>query len=338
MTKQISLNHGSGGKLTHKLIDDIFIKYFDNPALKNKTDSALLKIEENKNLAFTTDSYVINPIFFPGGDIGKLAVCGTVNDLAVSGAKPLYLSCGIIIEEGLPIHELDVVAKSMSETAKKCGVEIVCGDTKIVEKGACDKLFINTAGIGAVNDNFRDISLAANVEVGDKIIVNGFIADHEIAVLGIRNSFDFKTDVESDCAGLNHLIGKVLSKNYSVKFIRDATRGGLATVLCELVEMGDFGITIDESSVPVRENVNGICELLGFDPLYLANEGKAIFVVKREDAAAVLKAMQSDDLGKNSRIIGEITEEHRGIVTLDTVSGGGRIIEMLAGGQLPRIC
>lgn len=337
MNQQILLAHGSGGKLTRKLIDDIFLKYFDNSTIKEKTDSALIRIAAG-DIAFTTDSFVINPIFFPGGNIGSLAVCGTINDLAVSGAKPLYLSCGFIIEEGFLFSDLEKIVKSMSNEAHRCGAQFVTGDTKIVERGACDKIFINTSGIGVVNPDYREISLGTNIKFGDKIIINGYIADHEIAVLIKRNSFDFKTVIESDCACLNHIISRILNKGLDVKFIRDATRGGLATVLNELVKMGDFGITIDECAIPVREEVNGICELLGFDPLYLANEGKAVFVVGSDDAENVLREMRNDDLGRNSQIIGEVTEDHRGMVTLKTKVGGNRIVEMLAGGQLPRIC
>ena len=337
MKDKILLDHGSGGRLTHKLIDDIFIKYFDNSLIKKKTDSAILKLGSD-NISFTTDSFVIDPIFFPGGDIGKLAVCGTVNDLAVSGAKPCCLSCGFIIEEGTALEELENIVKSMAETAKTCKVQIVSGDTKVVGKGACDKIFINTSGIGVINQDYEHISYGTNIEIGDKIIINGFIADHEIAVLSKRNSFDFKTEVISDCAGLNHLIAGVINKGLDVKFIRDATRGGLATVLCELSKMKDIGITIDESVIPIREDVKGICELLGFDALYLANEGKAILVVSNNDADTVVNEMRKDDLGKNSHIIGEIVKEHKGMVTLKTKVGGSRIIDMLSGTQLPRIC
>lgn len=337
MKDRILLDHGSGGKLTERLIDKFFIKHFDNKILQKKCDSAILNID-TKNIAFTTDSYVINPIFFPGGDIGKLAVCGTVNDLAVSGAIPEYLSCGFIIEEGMEIQDLERVIKSMAEAAKTAEVDIVCGDTKVVERGACDKIFINTSGIGTLNPRYKNISYGTDIEIGDKIIINGFIANHGIAVLSKRNSFDFETTVESDCAGLNHLISRVLDKGFNVRFMRDATRGGLATVLCELVKLGDFGIKINESSVPVQEDVNGICEMLGFDPLYLANEGKAIFVVSDNDAENVLAEMRLDSLGRNSRMIGEITGQRKGMVVMGTTIGGSRIIETLAGGQLPRIC
>lgn len=337
MKNRILLDHGSGGKLTQQLIDKSFIKHFDNDIIKEKTDSALLKLDASK-IAFTSDSYVINPIFFPGGDIGKLSVCGTVNDLAVSGAKPLFLSCGFIIEEGFTFTELERIVVSMAKTAKFAGVEIVTGDTKIVEKGGCDKIFINTSGIGLINPQYQDISYGSNIQVGDKIIVNGNIADHAVAVLSERNSFEFKTQVESDCACLNKLIQGLLDKNFNIKFLRDATRGGVATILCELAHNREFGIVVDEKSIPVREDVSGICELLGFDPLYLANEGKVIFVVSRDDADNVLETMRQDMLGQNSQIIGEITSEHKSLVTLETKVGGRRIIEMLAGGQLPRIC
>lgn len=336
-SKRILLDHGSGGKLTLKLIDSIFIKHFNNNELSLKKDAASLKAIEN-DISFTTDSFVINPIFFPGGDIGKLAVCGTVNDLAVSGAKPLYLSCGFIIEEGLLIPELENIVISMAKAASDCGVSIVTGDTKVVEKGACDKIFINTSGIGVMNNNYKETGTGTTVEPGDKIVINGFIADHEIAIMNKRNDYNFHTTVKSDCAALNGLIQNAINKNFNIKFMRDATRGGLATVLCELVNMGNFGINVNESDVPVREEVAGICELLGFDPLYMANEGKAIFVVGKDDADKLISEMRNDALGTESKIIGEVTSDHIGIVTLKTKVGGTRIIDTLTGGQLPRIC
>ena len=335
--KKILLNHGSGGKLTHNLISNLFVKYFDNPILKQQTDSALLKID-SALIAFTTDSYVVDPIFFPGGNIGKLAVCGTVNDLSVSGAEPKYISCGFIIEEGLLFTDLEKIVKAMAEEAKKAGVLIVTGDTKVVDKGKCDKLFINTSGIGLLDEKRKDISLGKNIVAGDKIIINGDIAGHGTAILCARNSVEYSSDISSDCAPLNHLIKKALNSSQQIKFMRDATRGGLATVLCELAEKNNFGICIEESMIPVKENVRGLCEVFGFDPLYMANEGKVVMVVGQEDAEKVFAEIQKDENGKNSAIIGEITEENKGMLIMKTSIGGKRIVDMLAGEQLPRIC
>ncbi|MFC1517919.1 hydrogenase expression/formation protein HypE [Candidatus Margulisiibacteriota bacterium] len=335
--KQILLDHGSGGKLSHELISSVFVKHFANNTLKELTDSALCKVSSDQ-IAFTTDSYVVQPIFFPGGDIGKLAVCGTVNDLAVTGATPLYLSCGFIIEEGFSIEELDKIVSSMAKEAKNSGVQIVTGDTKVVERGAADKIFINTAGIGIIDKKNVEIANAKGVQTGDKIIINGPIAEHGVSVLGKRNELDFKTDINSDCASLNELIAKVLRISDKVKFMRDATRGGVATVLCELAENKKLGIKLDEDTIPIKENVRGICEMLGFDPLYVANEGKVVIVIGAEDAEKVLKEMKKDPLGKESAVIGEIVQDHAGKVVLNTVVGGSRIVDMLSGAQLPRIC
>ncbi|MFA4851907.1 MAG: hydrogenase expression/formation protein HypE [Bacteroidales bacterium] len=334
---KILLNHGSGGKITHELISSIFIKYFSNEILKSQTDSAILNIDSNL-LAYTTDSYVVDPIFFPGGNIGKLAVCGTVNDLAVSGAKPLYLSCGFIIEEGFLLYDLETIVKSMAEEAKKAGVYIVTGDTKVVDKGKCDKIFINTSGIGLLDRKREHISFGNEIEAGDMVIVNGTIGDHGTAILCARNSIEYTSNVLSDCASLNHTIFKALNISDRIKFMRDATRGGLATVLCELAEKHNFGIEANESSIPVQESVRGLCEIFGFDPLYMANEGKVVMVVGRNDAEKVLKVLKEDDFGKNAAIIGEVTESNKGMVVMNTGIGGRRIIDMLAGEQLPRIC
>ena len=335
--KQILLSHGSGGKLTHNLIYHIFFKYFNNEILEKQTDSALLNIG-SKNLAFTTDSYVVDPIFFPGGDIGKLAVCGTVNDLAVSGAKPLYLSASFIIEEGFPMNDLETIVKSMAEEAKKAGVKIVTGDTKVVDKGKCDKIFINTSGIGVLNKDRLEISSGFQIEIGDKIIVNGNIGEHGMAVLSARNELNFEANVESDCASLNGLIHDILWASKGVKFMRDATRGGVGTVLCEIAENKKYGIEIEESKIPISENVKGMCEIFGFDPLYVANEGKLIVVVSEKDSNKVLSIMRNHDLGKESSIIGEIVKTNKGLVVLKTEIGGSRIVDMLSGAQLPRIC
>ncbi|MCD4663988.1 MAG: hydrogenase expression/formation protein HypE [Bacteroidales bacterium] len=337
MNNNILLGHGSGGRLSHELIEDLFVKYFSNDILNEQTDAAVLSINSDR-LSFTTDSFVVDPIFFPGGDIGKLAIAGTVNDLAVSGAKPLYLSAGFIIEEGFSLKDLEVIVKSMANEARKAGVKIVTGDTKVVNRGKCDKVFINTTGVGEILQEHIRIGTGKNIQKGDKIIINGTIADHGMCIMAAREDISFSTDIKSDCACLNHLIKDALNVSDQMRFMRDATRGGLATVLCELAENNNFGIKINESELPVNENVRGICELLGFDPLYVANEGKVLMVVGREDAEKVLEILRKNELGKEAVIIGEIVNEHHRKAWLTTGIGGRRIIDMLAGEQLPRIC
>jgi hydrogenase expression/formation protein HypE len=337
MERNILLEHGSGGILALNLIKDLFIKYFDNPVLKQQTDSALLHINSNL-IAFTTDSYVVDPLFFPGGNIGKLAVCGTVNDLAVSGATPKYISVSFILEEGFSFEELEMVVSSIADEARKAGVLVVTGDTKVVNRGKCDKLFINTSGIGILDIKYKHISTGDKIIPGDKIIINGTIGDHGMAVMAAREFAGFKTDIKTDCASLNLLIREVLNTNCPVKFMRDATRGGIATILCELTENLNIGIEIDESEVPVNEAVRGMCELLGFDPFYVANEGKIIIITSAEDADRVVEVMKRNESGINSVVIGEVTDNHKGKTILRTGIGGKRIIEMLSGEQLPRIC
>ena len=334
--KNILLGHGSGGQMMHDLIEDVFIKHFSNPILSEQTDSAILSVGSGE-IAFTTDSFVIDPLFFPGGNIGKLAVCGTVNDLAVSGAEPLYISVSFIIEEGFPMSELEVIVGSLAAEAQKAGVLIVTGDTKVVNKGKCDKLFINTAGIGRVTKQNLDITKAINIIPGDCIIINGNIGDHGMAVMNARESFNFKTTVESDCASLNKLIHEVLD-NSQVKFMRDPTRGGVATVLNELAAKVNLGIELDESALPVQKGVEAMCELLGFDPLHIANEGKVIIVVGQNDAAKILEIMKNNELGTKSALIGRIVSDHPGKVVLKNQTGGRRIVDSLTGDQLPRIC
>ncbi|OQX75908.1 MAG: hydrogenase expression/formation protein HypE [Bacteroidetes bacterium 4484_249] len=337
MENYILLGHGSGGRLSHDLIKDLFVKYFSNNILDEQTDAAVLKINTNR-LSFTTDSFVVDPIFFPDGNIGKLAVAGTVNDLAVSGAKPLYLSAGFIIEEGFPFKDLEVIVKSMAEEARNAGVKIVTGDTKVINRGKCDKVFINTTGVGEILQKHVSISTGKNIEAGDKIIINGTIADHGMCIMAAREEISLSSDIKSDCACLNHLIKDALNVTDNIKFMRDATRGGLATVLTELAEDSNFGIEIDENALPVNENVRGMCELLGFDPLYVANEGKVVMVVGKDDADKVLEEIKKNELGAEAAIIGEIVNEHYGKAWLTTGIGGRRIIDMLAGEQLPRIC
>jgi hydrogenase expression/formation protein HypE len=337
MNDKILLGYGSGGKLTHELITNLFVKYFKNDILESQTDSAVLKIDADQ-LAFTTDSFVVDPIFFPGGDIGKLGIAGTVNDLAVSGAKPLYLSTSFIIEEGFLFKDLETIVKSMAAEAEKAGVFIVTGDTKVVNRGKCDKVFINTTGIGLLSGNRADIGSGKNIEIGDKIIINGTIADHGMCIMAAREGLNFSAEIESDCACLNGMIEEAMEVSDNIRFMRDATRGGVATVLCELVDGRNFGVEINEQSIPVNENVRGICELLGFDPLYVANEGKVVMVVGKDDAENVLNVLKNNEFGKDAVIIGEVTDEHFGKAWLTTGIGGRRIIDMLAGEQLPRIC
>jgi hydrogenase expression/formation protein HypE len=331
--KKILLSHGSGGTAMSSLIKELMQKKFDNPILNELNDSAILKLSGEKKLCFTTDSYVVNPLFFPGGDIATLAINGTVNDLSVMGANPLYISCSFILEEGLDWDLLDKITTSMAKAARKADVQIVTGDTKVVEKGSADKIFINTSGIGILK---KDLILSKNkIKAGDKIIINGEIGSHGLAVMSIRKNF--KTDIKSDCAPLWQLIDSALSVG-GVNFMRDPTRGGVAAVLCEIANMSNFGIQIKEESLPINENVSSFSEILGLDPLYIANEGKIIAVVAREKASSILSKMKKHPLGKESAIIGEITKENKRRVVLETIIGGTRIIDRLVGDQLPRIC
>jgi hydrogenase expression/formation protein HypE len=333
--KKILLAHGSGGRLTHDLVREIFLPQFSNPFLKPLDDSA--KITNRRgSIGFTTDSYVVNPIFFPGGDIGKLAVCGTVNDLSMIGAIPFYLSLSLIVEEGFSIELLKQIVSSIHETAEKAGVSIVTGDTKVVEHGAADQLFVNTSGIGWIKPG---INLSGvNAKPGDHILLSGYLGDHEIAILSQREGFKFQGEPQSDCAPLNDLVGKMLDACTSIRCMRDPTRGGLATTLNEIASMSNVGMVIEEEKIPTRESVRGICELLGLDPLYLANEGKLIAICPPNEAERLLEAMKSHPLGRNAEVIGSVTEENRKRVTLHTLIGGHRILDMLSGGQYPRIC
>lgn len=332
---KILLAHGSGGKLSHDLIKQIFLPHLRNPLLEPLDDSAKIP-DPHGAIAFTTDSYVVNPIFFPGGDIGKLAVCGTVNDLSMVGAVPSHLSLSIILEEGFPIEQLKQIVSSIHETAEQAKVNIVTGDTKVVEHGAADQLFINTAGIGWMRPG---ISLSSsNARPGDIILLSGYIGDHELAVLSQREGFRFGGELQSDCAPLNDLVGKMLDACPSVRCMRDPTRGGLATTLNEIAWTSDVGMVIEEGKVPLRESVKGISELLGLDPLYLANEGKLIAICPPDEAERLLDVMKGHPLGKDAEFVGRVTEENRRRVTLHTLIGGNRILDMLTGGQYPRIC
>lgn len=335
--ESIILSHGSGGKLSQELFQQIFNKHFKNPVLDKRTDSAVLAFA-GSHLAFTTDSYVVNPIFFPNASIGSLAICGTVNDLAVSGATPLYISAGFIIEEGFSFSDLETIVADMAAKAHEARVVIVAGDTKVVPKGVCDKIFITTSGIGTVKPEHVNICTGFDIQAGDKIIINGPIANHGMAIFTKRHQFEIQTNIVSDCAPLNHLIAEVLAACSGIHFMRDATRGGLATVLCECIEDKSCGVLIDEIHIPIQENVKALCDILGFDPLYIANEGKVVIVVREADAENVLAIMRGHELGKNSAMIGEIIDHHPGKVCMQTSIGGRRILAMLAGDQLPRIC
>ena len=334
--KIILLAHGSGGSYSRRLVEEVFAKAFSNEFLAPLNDQAVFTLPADR-LAFTTDSYVVKPIFFPGGDIGKLSVCGTINDLAVGGAEPVYLSASFIIEEGLGMDELERVVHSMAKTALMAGVQIVTGDTKVVEKGKADRLFINTAGIGVLNGT--ETLTPANIRPGDAVIVSGTMGDHGIAILTHREGIQMESPVESDCAALHTLTRAMLAAVPSgIKAMRDPTRGGLATVLNEFAASAGSAIAIREEDIPVKEAVKGACEILGFDPLYLANEGKLVAVTSGDSALKVLAAMRSHPLGKDAAIIGAVEEGPRGKVLLETSIGNRRILDMLSGEQLPRIC
>jgi len=322
--------------MAHQLIADQFLPIFSNPHLERMDDSAVLEMKGCR-LAFTSDSYVVDPPFFPGGDIGRLAVCGTVNDLSMSGAKPLYLSLSLIIEEGFPLQELRTIIRSVQGAAREAEVLIVTGDTKVVEKGGADKIFLNTAGIGILQDKHISIS-GNNAQVGDQLILSGSIGDHGIAVISQREGFSLGGNIESDMAPLNRLVQDMLQASRKIHVLRDPTRGGLATTLNEIAAQSQVGIMVEESKIPVREPVQGACELLGLDPLYLANEGKLVAIVKREAASIILQAMKRNPLGKGAEIIGEVVEDPKGMVFLKTKIGGTRVVDMLIGEPLPRIC
>ena len=336
----VTLAHGGGGKAMKDLIDDVFVAAFDNQAPAPLEDQARFDLAElahhGDRLAFTTDSFVVDPLFFPGGDIGKLAVCGTVNDLAVGGARPLYLSCAVIVEEGTGVDLLRRVARSMAETAREAGVRIVTGDTKVVQRGACDKLFVTTTGIGMIREG---IALSVDAaRPGDAVLVNGLLGDHGAAILCARGDMALDSLIESDCACLHGLIEALLTAAPGVRFVRDATRGGLATVLNEIAEASQVSIEIDEAATPIREQVKAFCEILGLDPLYLANEGKIVVIVPPAQVDAALAAMRAHPLGEAAGIIGRVGQDEAGRVTMRTVFGGRRIVDMLVGEQLPRIC
>jgi hydrogenase expression/formation protein HypE len=342
--KVILLAHGSGGQLSHDLIEQLFLRFFDSPALLQLDDSAILELPPDQasvhqpRLAISTDSYVVSPLFFPGGDIGKLAICGTVNDLSMSGAQPLWLSAGFIIEEGLPLADLERIVASMAATAAQAGVQIVAGDTKVVDRGSADKLFINTAGVGLVSPG---VTIAGDqARPGDVILLNGTIGDHGMTIMTQREGLQFDSPLESDCAPLGGMIARLLAAlpAGTLHCLRDPTRGGLATTLNEIAGRSKVGIEIEERALPVREAVRGACELLGLDPLYVANEGKAVAIVAAEEAETALDALHADPYGREAVAVGRVTEAHPGRVVLHTTLGARRVLDMLVGEQLPRIC
>ena len=332
---RILLGHGSGGKLSAELVRDVFLPALGNPTLARLNDQAIVQVNGSR-LAITTDSFVVKPLFFPGGDIGSLAVHGTINDLAMGGAQPLFLSVAFILEEGLPLETLQRVVASLQRAAADANVQIVTGDTKVVEKGKGDGLFINTTGIGLVPDG---LELSADcARPGDKVILSGFIGDHGIAILAQREGLEFETTIESDSAAVHTLVASMLKKSAAIRCMRDPTRGGLSSTLNEIAEQSRVGIEIEEERIPVREDVRGACEMLGLDPLYVANEGKLVAIVAPDAADELVQTMRAHPLGKEARIIGTVTEKNAGLVTMRTTLGTTRIVDMLAGDQLPRIC
>jgi len=332
---RILLAHGSGGELSHELVTSLFVKAFHNHFLDRLDDSAVLQAG-GERWAFTTDSYVVTPVFFPGGDIGKLAVCGTVNDLSMSGAKPLFLSAGFIIEEGFPVASLQTIVDSMQKTAMEADVKIVTGDTKVVNRAAADGIFINTAGIGLIPEGVKISGSLARP--GDRVILSGSIGDHGVAILSSREGLQFSTTLQSDCAPLNGLVAAMLEVSQEIRCLRDPTRGGLSSTLNELARQSNVGIWVEEERIPVKEEVKGACELLGFDPLILANEGKLVAIVAAGAAEMILQRMKAHPQGRDAAIIGEVREEPKGKVILRTRIGLARIMDMMVGEPLPRIC
>ncbi len=332
---EIVLAHGSGGKLSHQLMEKMVLPQFRNELLDPLHDGAIFSIG-GERVAFSTDSYVVNPIFFPGGDIGKLAVHGTVNDLAMCGARPLYLSVGFILEEGLPMEEFWWIVQSMREAAEAAGVKLVTGDTKVVDRGKADKIFINTSGIGVIPDGV-DIG-PTRAQVGDRIILSGAMAVHGIAIMSVREGLEFESEIASDTAPLNGLVETILAAGKDIHVLRDPTRGGITSALTEIAQSAKVGMLLQENAIPISEEVKGACEILGLDPLYVANEGKLLAIVPAAGADAILAAMRAHALGTESAIIGEVVADHPGFVTMNTRVGGRRVVDMMSGEQLPRIC
>lgn len=340
MDDTVLLGHGSGGTMMKRIIDDVFFEAYAGEELRRGDDAAVLPAPKpGQRVAFSTDSFVVTPHFFPGGDIGRLAVCGTVNDVATSGARPQYLSCGFVLEEGFPMEDLRKICASMAECAKEAGVRIVTGDTKVVNRGHGDGVYINTSGVGFLDEGV-ELS-GANIKPGDKVIVSGTLGDHGITIMSCRESLSFKADIRSDAAPLNHLIAETLEAAPNVRCFRDPTRGGLASTLNELASQSGVDITVDEDAIPVKPQVLGACEMLGYDVYQVANEGKMVCIVAAEEAEAALAAMRANRYGQDAAIIGEVSEakpERGSKVFLRTAFGSTRILDMLVGEQLPRIC
>ena len=337
MDKTIRLSHGSGARMTHELIREIFRPYLTDPGLAEETDSAILDVQSGR-YAFSTDAFVVDPVFFPGGDIGKLAVCGTSNDLAVCGAKPEWMAVSFILEEGFSLEELKKIASSMGQEAALNGMKIVAADTKVVPKGHGDKIFITTTGIGKVLEGLENIPTGDLILPGDHIIVTGPIGDHGAAIFATRAPGILNPDIQSDCAQVFQLIPEIGELISAVRFMRDPTRGGLATVLCEITENRGWGIMLNESAIPVRPGVKAICDLAGLDPLYLACEGRMVMMCKPESSADIITLLKKNPLGTDASLIGTVSAENPGRIIMKTVIGGMRVITMLAGDPLPRIC
>jgi hydrogenase expression/formation protein HypE len=333
--KRITLAHGAGGKLSHELVEELFLPFFANDLLAALDDSAIIP-PQRQRIAFTTDSYVVKPLFFPGGDIGRLAICGTVNDLAMAGARPIGLSASFILEEGFLFADLERILASMKGATEEAEVQVVAGDTKVVEHGAAQGLYITTAGIGIIPEGV--VIGSAKAKPGDAVIVSGPIGEHEIAVLMARGEFSLQGKIESDCAPLNKLVEQMVEVCPAIHALRDPTRGGMATVLWEIATASKVAVVVDEQRIPVSKEVRAVCDLLGFDPYYLANEGKLIAFVPEAEAKAVLQAMHAHPLGKEAAIIGKVVTEHPGKVLLRTEIGGHRLLDPLSGEQFPRIC
>ncbi len=335
-TERIVMGHGSGGKMSHDLVSRLFVPYFDNPVLRQGDDAGAVRLETGQRLAISTDSHVVKPLFFPGGDIGRLAICGTVNDVAMLGAEPAYLTAGFILEEGLEMEVLDRVAASMQTAAQEAGVQIVAGDTKVVERGKADGLYINTTGVGVIPPG-REIG-GAQARPGDVVILSGPIGDHGMAVLAARGDLGFEVDVQSDVAPLNKLIAAMLEASAEMHVLRDPTRGGVATTLNEIAMQSGVSIVLEEGSIPVRPQVAAICEVLGFDPLYVANEGKLLAILPAAEAGRVLERMHRTRYGEGAVQIGQVLADDPGRVLMKTRLGSTRVVDRLAGEMLPRIC
>jgi len=331
----ITMAHGGGGKLTRQLIDQIFVPAFGNPQLETNHDSSVFSVDSGK-LAYTTDSYVVSPLIFPGGDIGALAINGTVNDLAMSGAKPLYLTASFILEEGLPIETLFNVVQSMKKAANEAGVNIITGDTKVVDKGKGDGIYINTSGVGVINHKLE--IHPKNIKPGDAILISGDLGKHGMAIMAARENLGFESQITSDCAALSEMVEELLQANIELHCLRDLTRGGLATTLVEIADAANLSITINDSQIPIGEEVRGACEILGLDPLYVANEGRLVAFIPQNEADKALQIIRNHNRGQNANIIGKIEENPSKRVVLKNVLGTSRILDLLSGEQLPRIC